>query len=115
MKLRITQESVRFRLKQAEVKSLQQGATLWERCPIGSGSLAFSVVSGNGFQAELAGNELALTLPHADVQKWANSDSVSLTYREPLTTYLVEKDFRCLTSPNEKDNEDTFPNPNENC
>lgn len=57
----------------------------------------------------LSNSYVALTLPVADVERWAGSDEVGLYYNEPVKL-AIEKDFQCLHKREEGD-ADAYPNP----
>lgn len=119
MKLRIRNNSVRIRVTRSEVACLIEGkrveqATLFS--PLSS--LISSIEASTGVAVPTAtfdGRRVALSIPLWQIQQWAQSDQVSIEASQTIgsnTTLqlLVEKDFECLHSRAEGD-DDAYPNP----
>ena len=121
MKLRISGESIRLRLKISEVDRIAAGESIVEKTHLPDSTLTYSleVSETEGFSAEFRDGNLVVTLPKADAEKWASTDEVSLLSNQPLAnagtlSLLVEKDFTCLEPGHHRDcmdDEDTFPHP----
>jgi len=79
------------------------------------GSLKYRIRKSSGaggIQAELNDGTISVYIPASAVETWATSDEVSLTGQDGVLKIAVEKDFRCLTSPREKEDEaDAYPHP----
>ena len=114
MKLRIQDNSLRFRLTRKEVMALRdggfvEGAIRFPACRV----LAYSVVSSPHTLAPttvFADDTISVVLPEAMTQLWADGDAVELEGIHSEVSILVEKDFQCLHKPAERD-PDAFPNP----
>jgi hypothetical protein len=128
MKLRMQDDSVRFRLTQSEVAKLAGGQRIEAAVRFAEGpteALIYAVQVGpklKDVEARFSQREIRVTLPEIVVRTWATTDQVSIENLQPIgnNSYLrilVEKDFRCLHSGaefSESDNEsDAFPNPAE--
>ncbi|HZD53246.1 MAG TPA: hypothetical protein VE175_09370 [Woeseiaceae bacterium] len=121
MKLRIRGDSVRLRLKRGEVAQIAAGNSVAEQTHFPGSMLRYclDVSDGTDIRAEFSGNSLVVTLPAAQVSRWAGSDDVSLASTQTLEggetlDILVEKDFACLSPSHgrdEEDDADTFPHP----
>jgi len=121
MKLRICGDSIRLRLKISEVERIAAGESIVEKTHLPDSVLTYSLeVSENGaFSVTFNDRRLVVTLPKADVEKWARTNEVSLLSELPLAyigslSLLVEKDFTCLEPGHHRDcmdDEDTFPHP----
>jgi len=124
MKIRIKGNSIRLRLMRAEVaRMLEEGRVEEVTSFVGGGRLAYSLEKSAvvaTLEASFDGRTLAISVPTALLEEWANSELVSLEQSLALPDgstqrLLVEKDFRCLTFRTDEDESDTFPNPNTHC
>lgn len=122
MKLRIRDNSIRFRLTRTEANTLRNDGSVSADLNFPSGARIRYVVesSADGLQPEAfyINNTIGLRIPAAIVNTWAGSDQVSVLAEERLSendtlTLLLEKDFVCLTERQGEDESDMFPNPNE--
>jgi len=124
MKVRISQNSLRFRLKQPEVQLLSQQRYLAEVIEFGSeqnDQLRFILnISGDHtFNVAYESNTITISLAKLAVDEWLTTDQVGIdekvnTLKGKTINVLVEKDFACLDG-REEENEGTYPNPKSNC
>lgn len=124
MKIRISGNSIRFRLKQTEVKRFAEDGEIKEEILFGmlpADKLSFILKARNSdsFEITWESNIVMLQVP-ADVwAEWTNTDLVGfekeiITGKGQTITILVEKDFKCLDG-TDVDNEDAYPNPDQHC
>lgn len=121
MKLRIRGDSIRLRLKRAEVDQIATGASIVEETHFPNAVLSFRLdISENDDTAASFNNgALVVSLPKSRVLDWAATDEVSLVAEQKLSdtgslSLLIEKDFSCLEPGHHRDCEDdadTFPHP----
>ena len=122
MKLRIRGDSIRLRLKRAEVDQIAAGASIVEETHFPNAVLTFRLdVSENNDDAAASFNSgsLVVSLPKSRVLDWAGTDEVSLVAEQILPgtgslSLLIEKDFSCLEPGHHRDcadDADTFPHP----
>ena len=121
MKLRIRGDSIRLRLKRAEVDQIAAGASIVEETHFPNAVLTFRLdVSENDDAAASFNNDsLVVSLPKSRVLDWASTDEVSLVAEQKLSgtgslSLLIEKDFSCLEPGHHRDcadDADTFPHP----
>ena len=122
MKLRIKDDSVRFRIAPSEVEVLLREGALTSRVRFSlrpQRSLHYSLVLDESLAKATVGfndGEILARLPREEAERWASTDAVSLAGKMELGDtsslfLLIEKDFACLDLSDE-DNADTFPNPN---
>ena len=113
MKLRIQDNSLRFRLTQREVTRLKDdGRVDAEVRFTADRALSYSVSSAQGLEnveVEYAADCVRVVLPRACVLAWAESDLVSIAGQGRIQV-LVEKDFQCLHG-RERWDPDAWPNP----
>lgn len=119
MKLRISGNSLRLRLNQAEVSQFSKTGFV-EDCvefPHGA-SLAYALESLSdltSLRASFQGGWLRIQVPGADATEWFTTDRVGISGEQPLgdgkrLSILIEKDFQCLHG-SEGPDPDAFPNP----
>jgi hypothetical protein len=113
MKLRISGNSVRLRLKPSEVEQFQRTGIVEDRVEFGPGSaMVYSLRSAaNATESSAAYREgnLEIQLPEKIARHWAVSNDVSIEAEQHGLAILIEKDFRCMhKDPSETD---VYPNP----
>lgn len=121
MKLRIRGDTIRLRLKRAEVDRIAAGSPVVEVAHFPTSVLTYrlELSAENEFAADFNSGTLTVRLPKAEVTKWAGADQVSLHSEQRLAdagtlSVLIEKDFACLAPGHHRhddDDEDTFPHP----
>ena len=119
MKLRIREQSVRFRLSPEDVASLGRGESVLVSLNLGAEQtftygLEMSGTSLLGVKSVRSG--VVIQCPVEMLRKLAETDEVGFERvidlgGEGSVTVLVEKDFKCLV-PRGEDDGNTFPNPN---
>ena len=122
MKLRIRDNSLRFRLTQSEVDTLRKDGSIRSAVNFPGGAsidyVVESVSSAVNTSAILANNRIELRIPKSAVDAWADSDQVSIKSDvtlegDDVLTLLLEKDFACLAPREGEDESDMFPHPND--
>jgi hypothetical protein len=113
MKLRLQGNSLRLRLTRAEVARLDDHGTVEEAVSFKSGgSLTYRIQSDTGAEqlhADFSGGAITVLIPTQTVRTWAAGDEVGLYAQDVALRIAVEKDFRCLTRPEEEP--DAYPHP----
>jgi hypothetical protein len=121
MKLRLQSNSVRLRLKRAEVDQLIKLGRVQETITFGDGDddqLLYTLESSSKVfapQVSLKKNHVLVEVPQQTAVHWATGDDIGIETRLSVgggreLLVLVEKDFACLDG-TEEQNRDTFPNP----
>jgi hypothetical protein len=121
MKLRIKDDSVRFRIAPSEVEVLLRKGSLTSQVRFSvrpQRYLSYSLVLDGGLAkatVEFDDGEILARLPREEAERWGSTDAVSLTGEIELDDtsslrLLIEKDFACLDLSDEE-NADTYPNP----
>jgi hypothetical protein len=121
MKLRIRGDSIRLRLKRAEVDQIAAGTSIVEETHFPDSVLTYrlDISENSDISACLDNGSLIVSLPKSKVLDWAGTDEVSLSAKQKLAgagslSLLIEKDFSCLEPGHHRDSEDdedTFPHP----
>ena len=114
MKLRIQDDSVRFRLTRKEVAHLRDRGFV--DCAVrfrGNQTLGYSVRSSPDAAAisvSYAGDAVMAVLPAAMAMAWAESNEITLEGSDSGVRILIEKDFQCLHQAEPLDPE-AYPHP----
>lgn len=120
MKIRIRENTLRFRLRRSEVETFDRTGTIGDtvRFGVGRNDFGYSLEKTlqSDFSASFIGGTIAVQVPAAAADKWAKSDEVSLagTYfadEQTQLKILIEKDFVCLNAHNDEDQSDRYPHP----
>ena len=124
MKVRISGNSIRFRLKQPEVSDFQQRGKITEVTAFGpepKDHLHFilEVFSGPELAVNFDANTTTIRVPQELAARWTGTELIGFdgkvdTGKGQQMNLLVEKDFACLDAP-EEDNAGAYPNPNAVC
>jgi hypothetical protein len=120
MKLRIRDNSLRFRLTRGEVEALDALGTVSARIAFaGDSTLTYAIESSPACVAPTAlfdGEQVVVRVPASAVETWAATDQVSIRDEQRLSSgdtlvILVEKDFACPRPREGEDESDMFANP----
>jgi len=122
LKLRIKGNSLRLRVTPSEVKQLLRDGAIREHIQLAANPkdrITYAVISCLSVSATTVAYQLGnitVSVPVAQLQKWAGSEDVGIYANVALGDDLalsvaIEKDFACQDR-SDADNEDTFPNPN---
>lgn len=124
MKLRIKDNSMRFRLLRTEVQTLAERGKIESYTLLSAtdpaGRLSYSIEHGAHYKAIAAehdGRSIRVTMPSENVVAWAKDNSAVGLYAEQavyggeMLQIAIEKDFACIDR-DDADNVDTFDNPN---
>jgi hypothetical protein len=120
LKLRIRDNSIRLRLSQTEVESVNANGLVRGRVPFaGSNSFEYVLESSPATvrpEAHISNNVLTVRIPQLDIKQWAESEQVSIASDQVLNDgeqlkILIEKDFACLAPREGEDESDMFPHP----
>ena len=117
MKLRIQAGSIRLRLKQAEVRSLAEGREVSEDCPTLPTPLTYVLRPSAAADLSASNDDGRLTvrIPSEWLKGWETDSRVGFESNEGGLQILVEKDWKCTSPADPKDNEDCFENPDPQC
>ena len=126
MKLRITGNSIRFRLLQGDVARLAANRVISEEVRFGTATdqvLRYSIAASDGVgetTVEFGDNQILVLVPESVALNWTTSQTVGIHTvididESDKLDVLIEKDFVCLDRPDDPDNADAFPNPNADC
>ncbi len=120
MKLRIRGNSIRLRLSQTEVSSLETDGAVADRIGFAPGAdLTYQLLvdpAAAATAASFADRKVTVTIPASVMRNWLAPAEVSIHGRQDVgggeeLTILVEKDFACLEPREGEDQENLFPNP----
>lgn len=119
MKLRIKGDSLRLRLSQGEMRSLDERGEVEDKVSFpGGAALRYRLrVDGKSeiISANYVSNLIDILIPRAQAERWSGTDLVTLSASQPLGTgelrLVLEKDWACLAPREGEDESDNFPHP----
>lgn len=118
MKIRIKENSVRFRLTRSEVDQVCTKGSYTEHTEFDTAHFTYGVnvkEDISDLMADFMGNAIILNLPKHFIKEWQQTDRVGFERQIPLKNgktllALLEKDFVCMDD-NREDQSDNYPNP----
>lgn len=115
MKLRMKGNSVRLRLTRSEVARLGAGGPVEEVAEFGPGEiLRYGIQPAKGperLRASFESGTVRVMVSSDRIQQWASSGEVGIYGDAGPIQIAIEKDFRCLTRPEERFDPDVYPHP----
>lgn len=116
MKIRIKDNSVRFRLTQSEVALLGQTGSVSCITEFVNRPLLYTIESTVDHEISISfiENQITLKMPDENVKEWISTDRVGFDGQSGVVKVLIEKDFVCIDNSAE-DQSDNYPNPNIKC
>ena len=121
MKIRIKENSVRFRLTPTDVKKFCEEGGIEETTQFSSTTFRYGVKQKQieKLQVDFKDSAITLYVPESFAKDWHDNNVVGLDHHEELANggafyLLLEKDFACLDHTHE-DQTDKYPNPKAGC
>lgn len=116
MKIRIKDDSVRFRLTQSEVQELGKNGFISSSTQFTERPFIYMIKRTNDTElsADFIENTILMKIPEAMVEEFVNTDKIGFEGESGKVKLLVEKDFVCIDNTIE-DQSDNYPNPNLKC
>jgi len=122
LKIRIRDNSIRFRLTKSEVDAFEKEGHLESKTEFGFAEFVYAIQILDGIDSLAAtyiGNKLTLFMPSIMQKEWISTDKVGYdavmnTGPGKTLSLLVEKDWACIDKSDE-DQSDNFENPNAAC
>ncbi len=116
MKIRIKDDTVRFRLSEPEVNRLAGGEPVKSKTHFPGNILQVEILPAVTTDIHFANSTILLKLAKDLVTDWAGTDRVSIETEMVgsngrTLSVLIEKDFKCLTR-DPQEEQDLYPNPN---
>jgi len=113
MKIRISNNSLRYRLTRSEVERFAHEGVITETVQIGDDELTYILErsTGHKLMVSFKNNTIKLSVPQSTADNWTNTERVGFDNKPDTGLYLlVEKDFKCLDNV-EEDQSDNYENP----
>lgn len=116
MKIRIKDNSIRFRLTQSEVSELGENGIVSSFTEFVDRPFIYAIerTDDRALSAAFIENKIVMKMPAAMVEELVSTDIVGFDGQAGLVKLLVEKDFVCIDNTME-DQSDNYPNPNLKC
>lgn len=117
MKLRIKNNSIRYRLDKNDIQELEEKGFVEGRTEIGADLFVYSLQGSDELQMNctLGTNKITIYMPHAQIKEWVTTERVGYDHSMSLQSgnklyLLLEKDFKCLDDTIE-DQSNNYDNP----
>lgn len=113
MKLRIQENSLRLRLQRSEVKQLASGRPVEASAHFGDDQiLRYRIEPGMGaLRASFDSGIVRVAVSRDRIRQWTDSDDVGIYANSGPLQVVIEKDFQCLTRPEEEFNTEFYAHP----
>lgn len=117
MKIRIEDNSVRYRLRRSEVEQLAATGSIWASASFPEGPFTYGLCAApdiSDLRASRKEGKIVLYIPQAWTLQWPESSKVGfesqIAFDGNTLHILIEKDFVCLDR-NLAEQSDQYPNP----
>jgi hypothetical protein len=118
MKIRIEDNTVRFRLRKSEVTTLAESGIVLSGCRFPNETFSYSIrldKASSGLAADMEMNEIKIFMPESWGKDWPNQDRIGFEAdlnvgNSKILRVIIEKDFVCLDR-DLKTQQDQFPHP----
>jgi len=113
MKIRIKDNSIRFRLAQDEVSALVKTGETWSTCSFPNGKLTYGIVATNSTEiyCSFADEKITTYVPKSLLTNWDTDERVGFDANTDNLFILIEKDWQCLKPRANEDESDLYVNP----
>ena len=121
MKIRIKDNSLRYRLTKSEVEQLHTQGEVTGQTEFQSGRAVFFYRLAQSDlmhpTAQFMDGGITVHIPKQTLSEWATTDQVGISHtqdndEESGLKILIEKDFVCMVTREDEDPNDFYPNPN---
>lgn len=112
MKIRIKEQSIRFRLTKSDISNLATNGELAEQTRFLSNTFSYAIkrTDSDMLEADFLNGTITLYIPGEMVDELISTDRVGFSSDSGTVKILIEKDFTCLDNTIE-DQSDNYPNP----
>lgn len=113
MKIRIKDNSVRYRLSQNEVTNLVKNGKTWSTCQFGTGELKYGILATDGKELSCSfdGNTITTRVPKSLLVNWDTDERVGFNHTVDDLYILLEKDWQCLKPREHEDESNLYQHP----
>ena len=123
MKIRIRENSIRFRITRTELDIFAKKGLLENKTEFGFADFVYAMQALEGIEelaATYIGNKITVFVPAKMKSEWATTDIVGFsnnmnTGNGRTLSLLIEKDWACIDNTSGEDQADNFKNPNTVC
>ena len=113
MKIRIKDNSVRFRLAEDEVNALVKEGETWSKCNFGTGELIYGIkaTDADEISCVFENNKVTTRVPKNLLVSWDTDQRVGFDHNNDGLFILIEKDWQCLKPRAHEDESNLYVNP----
>lgn len=113
MKIRIKDNSIRYRITQSEVSQLWREGKVEAHTAFSGGPLIYGIDTaedGRPLSADFVEGRIVLHMPRLMIESLYHTDKIGFEDQTGPVRLLVEKDFACINHADE-DQSDQYPHP----
>lgn len=115
MKLRIRENTLRFRLTKSEVEKIKNEGLVEEQTDFAEGNELVYAISvsaeSESLKASFIDGRIEVVIPQRVALNWTETAEVGIYETSGKLKVVIEKDFTCLTPRTGDEDRDTFPHP----
>jgi ATP adenylyltransferase/5',5'''-P-1,P-4-tetraphosphate phosphorylase II len=113
MKIRIKDNSIRYRLAQSEVTELVNLGETWSKCQFPSGELVYGVIATDADEitSTYVNGKVTTKIPRSLLTNWDIDQRVGFDKKTDDLYILIEKDWQCLKPRTHEDESNLYANP----
>ena len=113
MKIRIKDDSVRFRLAQTEVTQLVHTGETWSKCQFPIGELIYGLIATDDDEitSTFTNGKIITKIPRLLIARWDTDQRVGFDNTTDGLYILIEKDWQCLKPRAHEDESNLYVNP----
>jgi hypothetical protein len=113
MKIRIKDNSVRYRLAQSEVTALVKQGETWSKCQFPTGELVYGLIATDDEEISSAfdNSKIITKIPKTLLINWDIDERVGFDHNTDDLFILIEKDWQCLKPRENEDESNLYKHP----
>ena len=113
MKIRIKDNSIRYRLAQSEVTAVVNEGETWSKCQFPTGELIYGIVATDKEEITSKFEQAKITtlIPKDLLTHWDTDERVGFENQTEDLFILIEKDWQCLKPRTHEDESNLYVNP----
>ncbi len=113
MKIRIKDNSVRYRLSQNEVTNLVQNGETWSTCQFMTGEITYGILATDAHKISCCfeNSKITTAIPKSLLLNWDTDERVGFDHTVNGLFILLEKDWQCLKPRNHEDESNLYQHP----
>ena len=113
MKIRIKDNSIRYRLSKNEVTNLVKNGETWSTCTVGMRELRYGILATDAeeISCNFDGHTITTKVPESLLINWDTDQRVGFSHTVDGLYILLEKDWQCLKPRDHEDESNLYQHP----